>query len=196
MPPTLEYRRGLSEKFDRGSHTRASIILDEERGDVEEVTSWPTYNPKTSVYFWNPTLTDPNPEMTTSHKLLEGGANWKGVGTSRVRAVEATQRLLEHFYILRDSSKISQFLKKDALLLRWIVPLYFGIREIFPNHKIALELVKDPEVEDDKLVAFVLTNLTPATVLEKLEEFDESWWAKKPKRLEEKLSVTAEFYEL
>ncbi|MHC1635249.1 MAG: hypothetical protein ACXQTS_01320 [Candidatus Methanospirareceae archaeon] len=67
--------------------------------------------------------------------------------------------------------------------------LYEHIRDYFKESQVALEVITDPETEDQELVIFICTNLPPDEVYKKLEQLDEEWWLDAPVSVREKLCI-------
>lgn len=118
---------------------------------------------------------------------------WENIGSSRVRAAEADQRMLERFYHLRDSTEILRFLSKEKPLFPYLLRMYPALWRHFGTRRIYLEVVADPEFEDERLGAFVAVDYAADEALELLGKFDEEWWPGIPSWLEKSLIVSVEF---
>lgn len=93
---------------------------------------------------------------------------WRNIGTSRVRASEAVGKLLTHFYELRNPEETLDFVSKSSLFLQWLLLLYPKVRKHFPDSKLYLEVVSDPEVEDVRLVNFIKVDCDPDEAIVRL----------------------------
>lgn len=118
---------------------------------------------------------------------------WENIGSSRVRASEALLRALGRFYHLKDPAEILRFLGKEGRLLPFLFRIYPPLRRCFGTRKMCLEVVADPEFEDERLGVFVVLDGTADDALELLEKFDEEWWPEVPGWVERSLMVSVEF---
>lgn len=118
---------------------------------------------------------------------------WKDIGSSRVRASEAIQRMLGRFYHLRDAAEILRFLSRNEFLFPCLLRMYPELRKHFGVRRIYLEIVADPEFEDERLGVFVAVDCAADEAFDLLGRFDEEWWSDVPSWLERKLIVSVEF---
>lgn len=136
--------------------------------------------------------------------ILAGGAEpwpgdspgkkpWRNIGSSRVRASEAIERTLGHVYRLRGSAEILRFLGRNEFLISLLLRMNPKLRKHFGPRKIYLEVVADPEFEDEKLGVFVAVDCAADEALDLLGRFDEEWWPSIPSWLEKNLIVSVEF---
>jgi len=95
----------------------------------------------------------------------------------------------------KKESEVTAFLADNSFLLPVLHDAYEQIRNHFgKSTKIALEVVTDPEVaEDQELVIFIRTNLSPDKAFKKLKEFDKGWWLDTPFNVRGKLCIDVEF---
>lgn len=130
---------------------------------------------------------EPSPETLPERKP------WKDIGSSRVRALEAIQRALGRFYHLRDPVEILRFLGRNEFLIPFLLRMYPALRRNFGTRVIYLEVIADPEFEDERLGIFVAVDGASDKVLDLLGRFDEEWWPDVPSWLERNLIVSVEF---
>jgi len=101
---------------------------------------------------------------------------------------------LSQNYTFRRSSEVLEFLSDNVSLMPLIEEAYRKIREYFPEEKLILEVVADPEVDNEKeLMIFIHTTLNPDEALERLDMLDENWWLDASLEAGEKLCVHMEF---
>lgn len=146
----------------------------------------------------------PYSSIRETRSVLAGGAEhssealterkrWKDIGSSRVRASEAIQKTLGRFYHLRDPAEILRFLSRKEFLVPFLLRMYPTLRRHFGTRRIYLEVVADPEFEDERLGVFVAVDYTADEALDMLGRFDEEWWPDVPSWLERNLIVSVEF---
>lgn len=104
-------------------------------------------------------------------------------------------RKLEQRYIFRNQSEVMDFAVNNSFLLQPLHEACEQIREYFGNSAQAiLEVITDPEfVEDQELVIFIRTNLSPDEAFKKLEQIDDEWWLDIPANIRKKLCIDVEF---
>ncbi len=102
---------------------------------------------------------------------------------------------LEQPYILRGHSEVPEFLADNSFLLPVLQDAHKQIKNYFgKSTQIVLEVVTDPEVaEDQELLIFIRTSLSPDKAFKKLKEFDKGWWLDTPFNVREKLCIDVEF---
>ncbi len=130
---------------------------------------------------------EPSPEVSYEKKP------WKDIGSSRVRALEAIERTLGRVYRLRGPAEILRFLSRNEFLIPCLLRMYPELRKHFGSRRIYLEVVAEPEFEDERLGVFVAVDCPADEALELLGKFDEEWWPDVPSWLERNLIVSVEF---
>lgn len=102
---------------------------------------------------------------------------------------------LERHYIFRNRSEVMGFAVNNSFLLQTLHEAYNQIRNYFGESvQAVLEVVADPEFfEDQELVIFIRTDLSPDEALKKLEQIDNAWFLNVPADVRKKLCVTVEF---
>lgn len=142
---------------------------------------------------WMPTGELVSGLLRYSYGSRDEEENWRDIGTSRVRALEAASESLKHFYGLRNPEEIVGFIDKNAHLVSWLVLMRARIRKHFPGSQPYLEVISDPEVDDVRLVVFVKVDCEPNEAIERLDEFDAEWSSMTPNQADQNLTVTVEF---
>ena len=102
---------------------------------------------------------------------------------------------LEQRYIFRNRSEVINFTVNNSFLLQSLHEACEQIRNFFgKSTQVVLEVVTDPEfAEDQELVIFIRTYLSPDEAFEKLEQFDDEWWLDVPATVRKKLCIDVEF---
>ncbi len=102
---------------------------------------------------------------------------------------------LAPFFEVRRKPEVSEFLIRAPFMYSYLTQLpgkiidYFGIAS-----KVFLEVVTDPEVEEDKeLLVSIQTNLEPAKAFTKLSQFDAEWWLSTPAYARKKICIDLDF---
>lgn len=149
-------------------------------------------------------VVQPYSSIRETRSILAGGAErsseapperklWKDIGSSRVRASEGIQRILGRVYHFRDPSEVLRFLNRNEFLVPFLLRMYPTLRRNLGTRRIHLEVVADPEFEDERLGVFVAVDYTADEALDMLGRFDEEWWPDVPSWLERNLIVSVEF---
>jgi len=104
-------------------------------------------------------------------------------------------RKLEQHYIFRNQSEVMNFAVNNSSLLQPLHEAWDQIRNYFGESvQAVLEVVTDPEfIEDQELVIFIRTDLSPDEALEKLEQIDSAWLLNVPADVRKKLCINVEF---
>ncbi|HEY9634603.1 MAG TPA: hypothetical protein V6D14_14415 [Coleofasciculaceae cyanobacterium] len=83
---------------------------------------------------------------------------------------------LERFYTLRERPEILPFLEKFPFLVPPLLEAPDKIRQHFPDAKLFLQVVDDPEIIDYvHLVLSILTKIDPDDAVSKLNQVDKEW---------------------
>ena len=120
-------------------------------------------------------------------------------GTSRNETLStyptSDLRKLEQHYIFRNRSEVVGFAVNNSFLLQPLHEAYEQIRNYFGESvQAVLEVVADPEFfEDQELVIFIRTDLSPDEAFEKMEQIDDEWWLNVPANVRKKLCIDVEF---
>ncbi|PXF61753.1 MAG: hypothetical protein C4B59_02555 [Candidatus Methanogaster sp.] len=128
------------------------------------------------------------------HSLIDSIA-----GTSRDETLStyptSDLRKLEQHYIFRNQSEVMNFAVNNSSLLQPLHEAYDQIRNYFGESvQAVLEVVTDPEfVEDQELVIYIRTDISPDEALKKLEQIDNAWWLDVPADARKKLCINVEF---
>lgn len=104
-------------------------------------------------------------------------------------------RILEHLYDFRNQSEVIRFAVDNSFLLQTLHEASEQIRNYFGESvQAVLEVVSDPEFfEDQELVIFIRTDLSPDEAFEKLEQMDDEWWLDVPADVRKNLCIDVEF---
>ncbi len=148
--------------------------------------------PETST-IWMPTGELVSGLLRYSYGSRDEEENWRDIGTSRVRALDAASDSLKHFYDLRNPEEVVDFIDKNSYVAFWLVLVRSRIRKYFPGSRPYLEVVSDPEVDDIRLVVFVKVCCEPDEAIERLEAFDMEWSSMTPSQVDQNLTITVEF---
>lgn len=101
---------------------------------------------------------------------------------------------LTRLYAFRRPSEIIEFLINNPFLLQFLQDAHEQIRNYFDKSAhLILELTTDPEVtEDQQLVIFIRTTLSPNEAIKHLDQLDERWWLDVPINMRKKLCIDVE----
>lgn len=132
-------------------------------------------------------------DMGISRVFWSAGADWKGVGTSRVRVSETINELLRGYYELRRADETSKFIDRHEFLFPWLMVLYPRVKAHFPGSRLYLEAVSDPEVNDVRLIVSAKVDTDPGNAIEKLNAFDSKWSNLVTRAVDQVMTVTVEF---
>jgi hypothetical protein len=101
---------------------------------------------------------------------------------------------LEQLYRFQEPIKIYHFLEKNLFLIPLLNEAYATIRTYFPEERLYLKLVTDPEAVDvEQLVVFIAVKNDTGEASQALEKLDEEWWLLAMERAQDKLCITLEF---
>lgn len=90
--------------------------------------------------------------------------------------------------------EVLQFLAEYLFLRGLLSEAVEHLRVYFPKFQFGLEVVSDPEGEDDRqLVLSVVSDISPSESLARLRQFDEEWWLDAMERARGKLCINLEF---
>lgn len=105
--------------------------------------------------------------------------------------------LLDIIYSFRNSSEVLQFLENNVFLIPLLYEINSRIKEYFPLSKNILEVINDPDTEDNTyLVIFINTGITAREAFNRLKLFDESWWLRASTKSNKKLFINVEFSDM
>lgn len=84
---------------------------------------------------------------------------------------------LKIIYILKNPVEVVKYLNEKKHLIYLLLDINQKIKEIFPNEKLVLKVLYDPEIAGwRKLLIDIHTLLNVDEAFEKLKILDESWW--------------------
>lgn len=111
------------------------------------------------------------------------------------RLVPENERLsLDKIYIYRKKEEVLNYLGTNNYFENLLIEAFTKIEDFFPQSKLFLEVVCDPEEENSEhLVLFIKTSLTPVEAINRLNQLDEQWWIDASSKTECTLSINLEF---
>lgn len=105
--------------------------------------------------------------------------------------------LLDIIYSFQNRSEILQFLENNSFLISLLHEINSRIKEYFPSAKNILEVINDPDTEDNTyLVIFIHTDLTAREAFNRLKLFDEAWWLRASIKANKKLFINVVFSDM
>ncbi|MEG3971380.1 hypothetical protein QUA00_27720 [Microcoleus sp. T2B6] len=101
---------------------------------------------------------------------------------------------LEKLYSWRGKTEILQFLEKHQFLIPVLLEAADKICHYFPDAKLFIECVTDPEaVEDSMLELAICMNVTPEEAVDKLNQFQDEWWLNLSDKIRQPLCPILEY---
>lgn len=102
---------------------------------------------------------------------------------------------LQDLYCFRPKEEVTEFLESHSYLVTLLLEAHPQIEKHFAGHPVVfLEVVADPDATDDReLFALIGTRLDTKEALEKLHQFDRSWWLNALDRARGELCIHVEF---
>lgn len=91
------------------------------------------------------------------------------------------------------SKEADSFLSENDFLIPMIISANSKLLEFFPEHNFSLNVVHDPEEHTSILFLSVETLLDAEIALEKLNEFDQTWWLNVAPKANNKLCIDVVF---
>lgn len=87
---------------------------------------------------------------------------------------------LQKAYIIRDKDEVFEFIESHPYLLAVLLEAPEKIRRYFPDEKLGLKVVYDPEIVNyvHLVLSIDLTNLDPYEAMDKEDELYENWLRK------------------
>ena len=84
---------------------------------------------------------------------------------------------LEKSYIFRDKTEVIEFIKKYPFLLPVVLEAPAQIRPYFPEQKLLLQVINDPEIPNyiHLLLSIILTDLDPDEAMEREDKLRKNW---------------------
>ncbi len=101
---------------------------------------------------------------------------------------------LNRLYEFRDD-RVVRYLEKHPPLASVLKEAHERIRKYFgQDARVVLDAIKDSEMDDnERLFAFVQTNLSADDALDRLDELYEQWWLDRLSMVQPKMSIDVEF---
>ncbi|MEG3934507.1 MULTISPECIES: hypothetical protein [unclassified Microcoleus] len=101
---------------------------------------------------------------------------------------------LEKLYSFRGETEILLFLEKYQFLIPVLLEAADKICHYFPDAKLFIECVTDPEaVEDSMLELAICMNVTPEEAVDKLNQFQDEWWLNLSDKIRQPLCPILEY---
>jgi hypothetical protein len=100
---------------------------------------------------------------------------------------------VEKLFSLRNSQAICSFLERNGFLIPLLIEANIEIKKHFPDSRLYLDLISDPEVDERQLFLYICTNLTPREARPNLNRLDNDWWLAALDRARGKLCVSLEY---
>lgn len=101
---------------------------------------------------------------------------------------------LNELYKFRDRNKVIDFLEKYPFLVSQLIEACREIPKYFTDFQLFLEIFSDPEeIEDDELILYISSTLSPDEANKKLMTFDKNWWLKVSHLSQDKLCIDLEY---
>ncbi|MGP1383170.1 MAG: hypothetical protein ACTS2F_06380 [Thainema sp.] len=112
--------------------------------------------------------------------------------------------IISQNFNLINATEIFDFVSREAKLVGFLIDAKTKIRSFFPNIRLQLEHVVDPEVQAwEKLWIKIPVQVTTDPDCEKfdkylckLDELDEQWWLDVPFEIRQVVSIDLEFHEI
>jgi hypothetical protein len=102
---------------------------------------------------------------------------------------------LSQRYTMREPSKVRDFLCRHPFLMLLLLEAHEKVLAYFgAEARATLEIITDPEVEDDQeLFVFVRTLLPPKEAFARLEQLDREWWLDASEEAQGKMCIHLRF---
>jgi hypothetical protein len=101
-----------------------------------------------------------------------------------------TKSTIESPFRLLQPERIKEFLSRNEFLLPFLLELYGVVLLYFPDAEMSLELVSDMDVENEVLLANIISSMREAISFQRFEKFRYNWWLDNLDRVKSKLLVT------
>jgi len=113
---------------------------------------------------------------------------------SILKQPQAVIRELKRDYQLSDEEEILAFLEHNPGVAPLLSDIRSNIRRFFGEDPVRLDMFYDPEWPEDgpKLVVNIQTHFASHEALDRLHQFDNTWWIKRRKDIDAALMVSFE----
>jgi hypothetical protein len=108
-------------------------------------------------------------------------------------ATQPTLGKLRQLYSFRGEDEVVAFLEKHPFLNSILTDAAVAGKQFFPAPILSLEVDKDAELNDAKLLLFIAIDTDPETAYNCNKRFDREWWIPNLDRAQGKLSIHLEF---
>lgn len=111
--------------------------------------------------------------------------------TTTIKIAGADVETLQKLYIFKEPAEIIEFLEKNPFLIPLILEAHPHIRKHFPESRLYLNIVLDPEINNDQLAILISRpdNLNAEERIDTLERIDDDWWLDAEKLAQEKMFI-------
>ncbi len=104
---------------------------------------------------------------------------------------------LKQLYVFNDSLEIIKYLNTKKYLISFLRDANQKIQEVFPNEKLELRIIYDPEITSwRKLTIDIHTLLDVDEAFDKLKELDNAWWLEVSSLVGNDLDININFNEV
>lgn len=114
--------------------------------------------------------------------------------TERFYVEDSDSLSLKDMYIFREKDIVQEYLNSKEFLKQILAETFEKIQGYFYNPSLFLEVISNPEEDDDThLALFIKTSLPPTEAVEKLDQLDEEWISVFSADIAKHLSINLEF---
>ncbi len=100
----------------------------------------------------------------------------------------------EDWYKLVNREEVLSFLVEHRAVLPLLTEAHTKIEIYFPEARLFLEVLTDPELADDvRLVLFIAPDMMPHEAFDKLKLFRQEWWLEASVQAKDKLSILVDY---
>jgi len=119
----------------------------------------------------------------------DGGQKSTGVANSTLDPTEIES--LEKLYSFKEPQAVYNFLEENPFLVPLLQEAHGEIRKHFPNSRLFLKYVTDPEIYNPQLAIYITRpeNLDVEERIDLLERIDDDWWLDAEPRSQGKMFI-------
>lgn len=100
---------------------------------------------------------------------------------------------LDSLFTLKNKEAIKDFIQHKTFVIDVLKNCYHKIRDYFGNNvEMELELLHDPMDNEEKLVLYILTSMSPKDAIKTLIQFNKEWWIKNSVSVRNYMSIDVE----
>lgn len=136
-------------------------------------------------------LNDENPKPETVANSLFGRIREVfGSTSATTRVQDGLLDLLERLYVLEDRPQVRGLISERPYLAFLLFEGKVVIEQFFPASPIKLSIAFDPEYDESpRLIATIITSLSPQQAFDQLTALDEAWWLNALDRAQGSMSI-------